>query len=90
MTAMQAVTQHAYHMKRALVRHARPPSARAKGVDADAPPRQDQSQMRVALQHAAAMLGELRTTELMPKTYYELCARALPPPARPAPSVTAP
>ena len=84
MTAMQAVKQHAYHMKRALVRRLPRPFRRAREVDVDAPPRQDQSQMRVALQHAAAMLGELRTTELMPKSYYELCARARPPPARAA------
>ena len=32
----------------------------------------DQRNIRVALQHAATMLGELRTTELSPKQYYDI------------------
>ena len=34
---------------------------------------QDKSKLMDALKHASNMLGELRTSMLSPKSYYELC-----------------
>ncbi|KOB77353.1 Vacuolar protein sorting-associated protein 35 [Operophtera brumata] len=33
----------------------------------------DKSKLMDALKHASSMLGELRTSQLSPKGYYELC-----------------
>lgn len=38
---------------------------------------QDKNKLMDALKHASNMLGELRTSMLSPKSYYELCILSL-------------
>lgn len=42
-------------------------------LTSSAGPLQDKSKLMDALKHASNMLGELRTSMLSPKSYYELC-----------------
>jgi vacuolar protein sorting-associated protein 35 len=85
--AFKAVKTHAFYMRRALVSSHCVSCCDVRTCRAAPPPlslpathrpssSQDEGNLRDALKHSAAMLGELRTSLLSPQKYYSVYMRA--------------
>lgn len=75
--AVQAVKVQSFQMKRCLVSLVTLQNAITARVSVSLTnlncSSQDKNKLMDALKHASNMLGELRTSMLSPKSYYELC-----------------